>query len=347
MPRKAREQREYYLKKRNNGVWYICWTESGGKPKSRSTGTKCKESAEQALADFVSVMNAPANGETVNHYLDEYLRFKKMQIAEREQKQSDYKALEYALKPIRPVFGALRVEQVTPERCRAYASKLRKEGKSNATSGKSLAILRAALKHCEKEGLLDKAPFIPLPRPPAPRDTYLTKEQIKKLLDACASHHIKLFCLLAIHTTSRKGAILELQWSQVDMDNRLVHFNPPGRAQTSKRRVAAPINKTLYSALEHARLLAQTDYVVEFEGHAPLKDIKRAFKSAVKRAELPSNVSPHTLRHTGATLLAQAGVDMYTIAGLLGDRVETVSRNYLKWSPDHLSNATNVLEGLG
>jgi integrase len=298
-------------------------------------------------------MEAPTSDETVNSLLDIYLRHKKKQMKERGQPEEDYKKLESILQPVRAAWGLLRYPQITRQKSRDYADKRRKDGLlrkskkplSNATIRKELAMANAAFQHCRKENIIPVAPALAYPPKPAARERYLTREEIKALLNGCAQPHIRLFCLLAIHTASRRGAILELKWEQVDMEQRRIHFNPEGRVQTSKRRVAAPINKTLYAALENARLLAQTDYVIEYEGHAPIKNPRRAFKTAAKRAGL-KGVSPHTIRHTGATLLAQAGVDMYTIAGLLGDRVTTVEKNYLKWSPDHLTGATKALEGI-
>jgi integrase len=52
-------------------------------------------------------------------------------------------------------------------------------------------------------------------------------------------------------------------------------------------------------------------------------------------------MTPHTLRHTWATLAARAGVDLYAIAGVLGDTLSTVEKNYLHHAPDHLRGAIN------
>ena len=52
-------------------------------------------------------------------------------------------------------------------------------------------------------------------------------------------------------------------------------------------------------------------------------------------------VTRHTLRHTWATWAAQHRVSMWDIAGVLGDTVETVTRNYAHHSPDDLRAAVN------
>lgn len=62
-------------------------------------------------------------------------------------------------------------------------------------------------------------------------------------------------------------------------------------------------------------------YVIHMDGK-PIKDIKKAFRGACERARLevsgPEKVTPHTLRHTTATWLMQAGVDMWGGSGFSG-----------------------------
>jgi integrase len=69
---------------------------------------------------------------------------------------------------------------------------------------------------------------------------------------------------------------------------------------------------------------------------------KHAFRDAAARAKLPG-VTPHTLRHTAATWMAQEGVPVWDIAGLLGNTVQMVEEVYGHHSPDHLRRATRSL----
>lgn len=283
----------------------------------------------------------------MNMVLDAYLTYKAQEYRLRGEDNkhwnSNYVKLENNLKRIREEFGFLKVSQLTRQLGRSYIAKGKAEDRSNASTGKELSILNAALNYAKKEGWFDTVTIMQLPPPPPPKDIYLTPEQVKALLIATEkTHHIKLFTLLALHTLSRKSAILDLKWSQVDMKNRMIDFNPPGRIATKKRRVPAKINDILYTVLEDALILRQTPYVIEYAGSRVI-DIKTGFNRAAKEAGLPQ-VTPHILRHTGATLLAQAGVSMFDIAGLMGDRVETVTRHYAKYSPDHLKKATDALQ---
>jgi Phage integrase family len=81
---------------------------------------------------------------------------------------------------------------------------------------------------------------------------------------------------------------------------------------------------------------------VEWHG-AGVRSVKTAFKTAVNLAGLPGKVTPHTLRHTAATWLMQAGVDKWEAAGFLGMSVEMLDRVYGHHHADHLRGAARGL----
>jgi len=286
--------------------------------------------------------------------MDAYLAYQKPR-----KEPASYAALEQSAKRVKDKLGDHHAERLTRpimEHCiqemretpidanrRAY-----EEGEekylSNATIRRSMGIFKAACNHGLKEKWLDSIPPIPLPPSSPPLERWLTKKQAKKLLSACQqTPHLKLFVLIALATGARKGAILGLTWQQVDMDTRLIHFNPPERHQTKKRRAVTPINNMLYSALSDAQEAALTDYVIEFNGKQ-VDSVRNAFSKAAARAGL-RGVTPHTLRHTAATWMAQSGVDMQKIAEMLGHSdMRMTYRTYSKWSPDFLKEAARATE---
>ena len=81
-----------------------------------------------------------------------------------------------------------------------------------------------------------------------------------------------------------------------------------GKQQTNKRQPPVPLPPRL---LAHMRRWKDrnviTRHFVEYNGEA-VASVKTAFKRGVKLAGLPGKVSPHTLRHTAATWLMQAGL---------------------------------------
>lgn len=84
------------------------------------------------------------------------------------------------------------------------------------------------------------------------------------------------------------------------------------------------------------------DHFVEWQG-ASVRSVKTGFKTAVTLAKLSGKVTPHTLRHTAATWLMQAGVDKWEAAGFLGMSIEMLDRVYGHHHPDHLRTAARTL----
>jgi integrase len=105
--------------------------------------------------------------------------------------------------------------------------------------------------------------------------------------------------------------------------------------------VACPINDTLLAELERAHAHRASRWVVEWGG-GRVHSIKHGFRDACARARL-ERVTPHTLRHTAATWMAQAGVPLWEIAGILGNTVQMVETVYGHHSPDHLRRAARAL----
>jgi integrase len=205
---------------------------------------------------------------------------------------------------------------------------------------RELLTLRAAIRWAAKEKWPVDEPYIPVPCQPTPRTRWLTKEEARRLIDSAEAFHIKVFLSLALHTAARAGALLELTWDRVDLESRQVDLGP---APGGKGRAVVPMNDELRPVLEEAREAATCPFVVEFAGRQ-VGSVKTGTRAAARRAGLPG-VTPHVLRHTAATWMAQTGVSMREIAIFLGHANERVTeRVYAKYSPDYLRRAAKALE---
>jgi len=181
-----------------------------------------------------------------------------------------------------------------------------------------------------------------LPSGSPPRERYLTREELDKLLKHVGAAHVRLFIILAITTGARMSALLELRWEQVDFKHRTINFNLPGREQSNKRRPEVPLNARAYQALEQASHGALTDWVIEWDGKQ-VKSIKKAIRMAAKRSSVPC--SPHVFRHTAGVWMAQADVPMQKISQFLGHTSTRVTeRTYARYSPSFMKDAAAALE---
>lgn len=342
MAREAASPRAVPDKK--TGIYYIHWTRNG-RSHRRSTHTKDKALAEQIAARFILEqmhLGADSDDPTVSTLLSEY---EQEHVRHHVRSRTTY---HYVEKNLLEGFGTLQLRDVTAQQVYSYMS-ARATGaignpSKSSTVRRELGVLNAAINHAIKTRRIpagDK-PYIPLPEDSAPKDRWLTKAEAQKLYDACpvndpeTGRMTRAFRLakIMINTAARRGAVEELKWDQIDFENEVIHFNPPGRKQTKKRRATVPINADLLLVLERAwdERLDDT-YVLDTN-----KSAYAEFKAAARRAGL-DDVTPHTLRHTFGTWAAQRGVPLWKIAGVMGDTIETTSRHYLHHCPDELRDA--------
>ena len=237
-----------------------------------------------------------------------------------------------------PHCSGLRVDQIDRNWCRDYAIK---RGKAPATIRKEIGLLSAAFSWAGKTGHV-----IELPGAPPPRDRHLTKTEFYMLVDAAAPHpHLQVFLHLALATGARKEAILQLTWDQVHWDRGTIWL---GSKPGGKARAVVPMTESLRKVLRATQQAQEAAgftcrQVVQYAGE-PLKDIKKAFATAVKRAGL-KDVTPHDLRHTAAVWMAEADIPMTQIAQFLGHSSSAVTEKfYARFSPSFLRNAARALE---
>lgn len=249
-----------------------------------------------------------------------------------------------AIKALVPFWKGRTIADISRETCRGY---IKSRGRSAGTTRRELGVLRAAINHAHREGRITRVIAVHLPDRPEARDRWLTRKEAAALLRAALREprvrlHLPLFIVLALYTGARKEAILGLRWIQVDVDAGRIDFNEPGGRRTNKRRARIPIPAKLLGHLRRARARGVDLGFVVNENGLRLRDVKRGFASACRRAGLVG-VTPHTLKHTCATWLCQKGVPTWEVAGFLATSRETVERVYGHHHPDYLKSAARAL----
>lgn len=346
MPRPNRGPSLKWISKRK--LWYIVWYE-GGRERVRSTGSAIGSEAEEALAEFLRERRRAEQPDKprdpdqvmVADVLDLY-------AIEHAPHTADPARIGYAIDALLPFWGEKRVSQVTKRTCRDYATQRERKP---ATIRRELTTLRAALNFSVQEKRLSSAPFVLLPAKPEGKDRWLTRREAARLLNAARTGradvrlYLPLFVLMALYTGARKDAILSLRWPQVDLERGRINFT--NGTATNKRRAHIPIPARLWTFLRLARQRG-TDlgFVIHDKGKRII-DIGDAtngsFGGACHRAGL-SGVTPHTLRHTCGTWLAQAGVDLHKIGGWLGHSDARTTQLYAHHHPDYQEDARHALD---
>ena len=198
-------------------------------------------------------------------------------------------------------------------------------------------MLRAAINFAHEEGRITRSVHVELPEAPESRKRWLTRQEAARLIRAsrtpAARLYLPQFILMGLYTGRRKEAILSLRWPQVVLEGRLIDFEVPGRKPTKKGRGTVRISSRLLPHLRRLRTRG-TDlgYVLQINGKR-IKDIKKGFEAACKRAGL-EGVTPHTLRHTAATWLMQRGTPTWEAASFLAMSEKMLRDVYGHHHPD-------------
>jgi integrase len=190
------------------------------------------------------------------------------------------------------------------------------------------------------------------------RDRYLTEAEAEALLSVTPDR-FRFVVATGLFAGLRIGEILHLR-TNVDVDLTLgtlaVQVQQDWKPKTERSIRVVPIAADLLPiVLHHIDRYASSDWMmpaIEDPG-VPFADstFRWHFNQMVANAGLvngrkdPRGVIFHTLRHTFASWLVMKGVDLYTVAKLLGDSVRMVEDVYADLSPDHKRRAIESLRG--
>lgn len=357
MPRPNSGPRLKWLPKR--GIWYIVWYEIG-RERLRSTGTADSSTAEARLADFIQERQRSARtGGPRDPGQVSVAEVLSLYGTEHAPECADPARIGYAIAALLPFWGEKSVADVSKPACREYK---KSRQRADGTVRRELGALTAALNFAVTEKLIAQAPFVDLPEKPEGKDRWLTRAEAARLLNASRTGradvrlYLPLFIVLGLYTGARKEALLTLRWPQIDFERGRINFKRKvaedgtleSRRRSNKGRAHIPIPERLMTFLRLAwnRRMSDVGFVIHDKGR-PIKDIGEgkhgSFGGAVKRAGLVA-VTPHTLRHTRGTWSAQAGVDLWDIAGWLGQSYATTVEQYAHHHPDHFEDAKRAAD---
>ena len=233
--------------------------------------------------------------------------------------------------------GHLRLLDVTPAVVAQYRDELA-EGHSPATVRRYLAILNHAFSVARREWQwTDSNPVehVSKPKEPPGRVRFLSDDERVRLLDACRksrSRDLYAVVLMALSTGARKGEILSLAWTAINLPRCLVTFE---HTKNSGRR-SVPIVGELGRVLRERAKVRRIDTTLVFprpDGLAPT-DIQSAWETALHSAEI-KEFRFHDLRHSAASYLAMSGASLVEIAEILGHKTLAMVKRYAHLSDQH------------
>jgi integrase/recombinase XerC len=211
---------------------------------------------------------------------------------------------------------------------RSFLGNMRQRNLSRASIARKLSAVRSFLKYLFKRGVIDRNPAVAVrtPRREKRLPHFLDREQVEQLLrapqgDGLPAKRDRAVIEVLYSTGLRISELAGLVLSDLDLhEGSLI-----ARGKGKKERLA-PLGSFAVRALkEYIAARGKSGlppdapvFVNRFGNGITTRSIRRLFDKHVKTAGLPARTTPHTLRHSFATHLLDAGADLRSVQELLG-----------------------------
>jgi integrase len=262
--------------------------------------------------------------------------------------------------------GTKPLREITRADLDAYSVKLQTETSkaigrplSPTTVLKLLRVLHRIFKMAVRWGELDSNPAAEMekPAPSRAKTRYLSADEIKKL-EMAAPPWLRPFLSLAVASGLRLKELCELRWQDVDLDGGFLYVAQDTKTGTRAVPLSGAAKDVLETLKKRRRDLRAAlgighplpHVFVTDEGHpygteTARNMISKATLVATAAAEI-EGASFHTLRHTAASIMVQAGVPLYEVQKYLGHSTPTMTERYAHLAPEHLKRAAAALDAV-
>jgi integrase len=251
---------------------------------------------------------------------------------------------EMAYRALQPFFTGYRLAAISPFLIEKYKRSRKEQGRSEVTINRELAFLKNLFTMAVKWGKASANPVsqVRFFREDNGRTRIVTDEEEARLL-ACCNPYLRPLVITALHTGFRKSELLALRWEHVDFRHHLITVEAAYAKNGETRGI--PMTATLTGALHALKGCEAEPSAPVFLTHrgTPYRHIAKVFGSACRRAGL-TDVTLHDLRHTFASRLVMAGVDLPTVQALMGHKTIAMTMRYTHLAPGHKRTAIAVLD---
>ena len=329
---------------------------TGTRRQSSRQGFRTKREAEAALDEALGTLRSgtyiDGSSELLGDFLDSWLDGERLRL-----KETSWSSYETAVNRVKAHLAKVRLQALTPRDVDALYLELSKSGGmggrplSPKTVRNTHVVLRKALADAERLGLIGRNPAA-VARPPIPQrveQRTWTSDDLRVFFDFLADDRLVALYILLATTGMRRGEVLGLRWSDLDLDARelrivqtltTVRYAPVFSTPKTKRsrRVLYIDPQTVAILRAHRqrhrqeRLAAgsawdstsELVFTDELGGALHPDQITREFGAKAQEAGL-TRIRLHDLRHTYATLALKVGVHPKIVSDRLGHATVAVT----------------------
>ena len=240
-------------------------------------------------------------------------------------------------------------DKLGPEQIRQYQAHLFQAKKlAPATVSQYVSALRFLFVKTLRRHFL--AEYIPFPKSRKRLPTVLSPEEVTRLIDAACNLYHRTLLMTLYSTAVRRAELCRLKVQDIDSQRMMIRINQ-GKGGRDREVPLSP--KLLETLRVYFRWMRPTTFLFPGTVKGVRADVPitpnvvwLACRQAAQRAGITKHLSPHSLRHSCASHLLEAGADLRTIQVLLGHSRLEHTLIYLHLSPKHMQAIPNPLDAL-
>jgi integrase len=339
-------------------------------PTSKEAHSRMKD-AQRAVEDGLPV---PDRRETVSKFLDDWLEHIKHTERSSVTVENYRDIVNYY---VTPHIGRVKLAELAPRHVEKMQRDILKAGKSPRTARSARSVLRAALRHAERHGLVARnAAALSEPvKIDHDEKQSMTVAQVKKLMDAAAGKgdeepdtRYEAAIVLLVTLGLRRGELLGLKWSDINLKAKTLRVSRALKrtddglelSETKTARSTRTLNlpPRAIAALKSARIRqakerleagahwVDGDWVVSTGWGGPIDpdNFRHKFVELCDKAGI-GHWTPHDARHTAGSLMFEHGADLKVVSEALGhSSIRVTADVYAHLLPERSGEAAKAIE---
>lgn len=171
----------------------------------------------------------------------------------------------------------------------------------------------------------------------------LSKDEVKKLIEAAETRKSKLIMQILYSTGLRVSELVNLKVNDLNLDEKTGMVK---QGKGKKDRLLILPEKLIAELQEYVKNHPNNVYILSEKEPLTTRNIQKIIKKASQKAQIQKKVTPHTLRHSFATHLLESGTDIRLIQQLLGHENLNTTQIYAHVSTEQLKKIRNPLDEL-
>lgn len=334
-----------YLSKHKNGYYYVYYLDGNETRKSVSTKARFKSETMVFLSQLSHKLQQQQAQKCIPVSLEGFIRYF-LKYSESVHKVNTTKTFKVSFNYLVRHFGNISLDALTKQNMMEYFQK-RIRTSSIYRARIDLINFSSAFNKAVADNYLTTNPCTGIKRFRIPEKLpkYFSQVELAKLLETIDNTDLRDVAMFAVNTGLREMEIISLTWDQIDIPGKVVILSNQSHVTKSSRVRNVPLNKTALDVVMRRLCTGGGILVFTYKGKRIFQNhFSGKFKKYIIKAGLNTKYNFHSLRHTFASWLVQAGVSIYEVSKLLGHADIKTTQIYAHLRGDDLRRSVELLE---